>query len=154
VNDFDFLFGTWNVHNRRLRNPLTGSNDWYEFTSTAIEVPLLGGSANLEQYDAAETPNGPIHAIALRLHDATSGRWSISWSTAGSGSFLVPTVGAFADGIGTFLASEELGGRPILVRFIWAPDTASSCRWEQAFSSDDGATWETNWIMNFTRAGA
>jgi hypothetical protein len=26
-------------------------------------------------------------------------------------------------------------------------------RWEQAFSGDGGETWETNWIMEFTRAG-
>jgi hypothetical protein len=151
MNDFDFLFGTWNVHNRRLRNPLSDSSDWYEFESTATEAPLLGGMANLEQYDAEETPNGPIHAIALRLFDQASSRWGIYWSTAGSGSFLVPTIGTFANGIGTFLASEELAARSILVRFIWTPETTSSCRWEQAFSSDDGATWETNWIMNFTR---
>jgi hypothetical protein len=25
-------------------------------------------------------------------------------------------------------------------------------RWEQAFSADDGDTWETNWVMEFSRA--
>jgi hypothetical protein len=29
-----------------------------------------------------------------------------------------------------------------------------SPRWEQAFSADGGANWETNWIMNFTRVTA
>jgi hypothetical protein len=28
---------------------------------------------------------------------------------------------------------------------------ANSCRWRQAFSADGGKTWETNWIMDFTR---
>jgi hypothetical protein len=31
--------------------------------------------------------------------------------------------------------------------------TTSTPRWEQAFSEDGGETWETNWIMDFTRAG-
>ena len=46
-----------------------------------------------------------------------------------------------------------LDGRPITVRFIWSAITASSARWEQAFSADGGATWESNWVMEFARAG-
>ena len=42
-------------------------------------------------------------------------------------------------------------GRPILVRFLWSDITKTTCRWEQAFSVDDGATWEVNWIMESTR---
>lgn len=150
-HDFDFLFGRWKIHNRRLRHPLTGSDEWYEFESTATESPLLGGQANLEQYDAPETPTGPIHAIALRLYDSKSGQWSINWSTAGNGAFGTPTVGSFRDGIGLFFDREEYNGRTILVKFTWTHDGQSSCRWEQAFSSDDGKTWEVNWTMGFTR---
>ena len=40
---------------------------------------------------------------------------------------------------------------PILVRFLWSDITPTTCRWEQAFSVDDGATWEVNWIMESTR---
>jgi hypothetical protein len=29
--------------------------------------------------------------------------------------------------------------------------TANSSHFEQAFSDDAGKTWETNWIMTFTR---
>jgi len=61
-------------------------------------------------------------------------------------------VGRFADGIGLFLADEDFEGRPIKVRFIWTPISATQCRWEQAFSADGGTRWETNWTMNFTRA--
>ena len=38
------------------------------------------------------------------------------------------------------------------VRFLWKHDPPRTARWEQAFSADGGATWETNWIMRFTRA--
>jgi hypothetical protein len=37
------------------------------------------------------------------------------------------------------------------VRYIWSDITETSARWEQAFSVDDGRTWETNLIMEFTR---
>ena len=149
--DFDFLFGRWSVRNRRLRHPLSGSNEWYEFESSSSESPVLGGLGNLEQYDAPHTPNGPIHAVAVRLYDEKSRRWSIYWSTSGSGAFAIPTIGSFKDGIGTFYDRETYNGCPIVVRFTWAHDGPSSCRWEQAFSDDDGKTWEVNWIMEFTR---
>jgi hypothetical protein len=148
-HDFDFLFGRWNIHNRRLRRPLTGSSKWYEFESTSNERPLLSAEGNLEQYDAVHTATGPIHAIAVRLYNAKSHQWSIYWSTAGSGVFGVPTVGAFKDGVGTFFDREEYNSRSIVVRFIWTHNGTSSCRWEQAFSLDDGKTWEVNWIMDF-----
>jgi nicotinamidase-related amidase len=41
-------------------------------------------------------------------------------------------------------------GKPIRVRYLWT-NLSSAPHWEQAFSEDQGKTWETNWTMNFTR---
>jgi hypothetical protein len=61
-------------------------------------------------------------------------------------------VGRFTDdGRGEFYDREELNGRPILVRFVWSEITPTSAHFEQAFSEDDGATWEVNWITDQTR---
>ena len=38
-------------------------------------------------------------------------------------------------------------------RFIWSHITPTSARWEQAFSTDDGASWDVNWRMDFRRVG-
>jgi hypothetical protein len=46
-HDFDFLHGTWRIHNRRLRNPLTGSADWYEFEGRSIERPLWASTTSV-----------------------------------------------------------------------------------------------------------
>ena len=62
-----------------------------------------------------------------------------------------PVRGRFQDGVGTFLADETFNGKPIRVRFTWSKITPASAHWEQAFSPDAGATWETNWVMDFTR---
>ena len=62
--------------------------------------------------------------------------------------------GGFADGVGEFFGNDEHGAAPILVRFRWSGITANGARWEQAFSVDRGETWETNWIMTFTRTGS
>jgi hypothetical protein len=63
-------------------------------------------------------------------------------------------TGTFVDGVGTFYSHEDYKGRPIVVRFLWTPIGPNLARWEQAFSTDDGASWETNWVMDFTRTGA
>jgi hypothetical protein len=61
-------------------------------------------------------------------------------------------LGRFENGLGTFLGDDTFDGRPIRVRFIWSGIAADAARWEQAFSADGGATWETNWIMDFRRS--
>jgi hypothetical protein len=42
--------------------------------------------------------------------------------------------------------------KPIIIRGVWDQITATSCRWFQAVSRDDGKTWQENWIMNWARA--
>jgi hypothetical protein len=58
-------------------------------------------------------------------------------------------IGKFEGNTGTFFGDEEVHGRKVLCRFLWTSGDAP--RWEQAFSDDDGKTWETNWVMEFTR---
>jgi hypothetical protein len=53
--------------------------------------------------------------------------------------------------MGTFQADDTFNGQPIRVRYLWSDITATSCRWQQAFSADGGKTWETNWIMDMRR---
>ena len=60
-------------------------------------------------------------------------------------------IGEFKNGRGEFFNQELFEGRGIYVRFIWSDLAETACRWEQAFSADGGETWETNWIMDFTR---
>jgi hypothetical protein len=36
---------------------------------------------------------------------------------------------------------------------MWSRTDTETPRWEQAFSLDEGKTWETNWIMDATRVG-
>jgi hypothetical protein len=63
-----------------------------------------------------------------------------------------PVHGGFKNGVGEFIYDDTFNGRPIKVRFRWTNITATSAHREQAFSPDDGKTWETNWTMEFTRA--
>jgi hypothetical protein len=151
--DFDFLFGRWRVHHRRLGQRLVGSTSWSEFGGTCDVRPLLGGFANIDD-NVLELPGGTYRAASLRAYHAATGTWSIWWLDGRTPDRIdMPVVGRFVDGVGTFLADDHHGGRPIKVRFHWRTDDPAQPRWEQAFSIDGGASWETNWKMRFTRAG-
>jgi hypothetical protein len=149
--DFDFLHGRWSIHNRRLRDPLTGSSEWYEFDGRSTEQPVWGGSANLEEYEATLPDGTPLRGLALRLYEVSTKRWTIHWSNSASGTLDEPMVGSFTDGVGTFYGFEDYQGRRVFVRFLWTREGARGARWEQAFSIDGGSTWEPNWVMEFTR---
>ena len=151
VHDFDFLFGTWRVRHRRLVERLARSDEWQEFEGTCTAWPILGGAGNLDD-NVLELPGGTYRAISLRTYDPVADRWSIWWLDGRSPERLdPPVVGGFENGIGTFLAPDTFDGRPILVRFLWSIQSGDAIRWEQAFSEDDGATWEVNWVMESTR---
>ncbi len=150
--DFDFLLGRWHVHHRRLDDRLVGCTTWSEFAGTCDARPILGGRGNLDD-NTLELPTGTYRAASLRAYDEATDRWSIWWLDGRHPDRLdVPVVGAFVQGVGPFLAHDQLAGRPIQVRFRWTIEDPGRPRWEQAFSADGGATWETNWTMAFTRA--
>ena len=151
TRDFDFLHGAWRVRNRRLRHALSDANDWDEFDGTTVERPLWDGAANLEEYDAM-APSGQIRGLALRLYAPRARLWSIYWSNSVTGRLDQPMIGAFRDGRGEFRGQDEIEGTMVDVRFVWTASGSQACRWEQAFSADDGDNWEINWVMEFTRA--
>lgn len=152
--DFDFIIGDWEVRHRRLDERLSGCTAWTEFRGTSSTRKILGGFGNVED-NLLCFPQGEVRAAAFRSFDPTSRSWSIWWLDGRAPHRLdTPVVGTFTHGIGTFYANDILNGRPIKVRFIWQADPAACPRWEQAFSADDGRTWETNWTMAFKRSGA
>jgi hypothetical protein len=152
VHDFDFLFGTWTVHHRRLVTRLAGSDEWQEFEGLSRAWPLLDGAGNIDD-NVLELPAGQYRAISLRTYDPKTDKWSIWWLDGRNPSRLdPPVVGGFDDPAhGTFLGPDTFDGRPILVRYLWTIHDRDAIRWEQAFSADDGVTWETNWVMESTR---
>lgn len=152
--DFDFLHGNWDVPNHRLAKRLEGSDDWREFDSRASVRPILHGLGNVDTITADDLPGiGPFEGFTVRLFDPDRRSWTISWASTGSPGHLDPPLaGSFVDGRGTFHGADTHGGRPVRGRFEWSSDHDDSARWEQAFSTDDGETWEVNWIMRFTRA--
>jgi len=148
ANDFDFFIGRWTVRNERLRGRFAGCSDWDVFAATTVCRKVLGGAGNIDEMDV---PERGLHGLTVRLYDATTGLWSLNWADDVARRMFPPVVGRFADGRGVFLGDDSDDGRPVKVRFLWTPSPVAPV-WEQAFSIDGGATWETNWIMRFTPA--
>ena len=148
--DFDWEIGAWSTRLRRLVRPLSGSTEWVEYEGTTVVREVWQGNANLVELDVTGPP-GRIQALSLRLYDPESRQWSLNFASSASGEMAIPSVGRFREGRGEFYSRETLNGRPILVRFVIAPITADSCRFEQAFSPDGGKSWEVNWIATDTR---
>jgi hypothetical protein len=148
-NNFDFLIGTWDSTQRRLREVLNGSDDWYEFPGHTRCWSIFDGAGNI---DEVTFPTLGFSGMGLRLYDAGRDEWSIYWANSTIGLALPPNVGRFDDtGVGIFLCEEVYKGTPIVVRYLWSDITEESARWDQAFSTDKGETWETNWTAEFRR---
>jgi hypothetical protein len=149
-HDFDFEFGTWKTHLRRLTHPLTGSTTWVEYNGTTVVRKVWDGKANLVELEASG-PAGHIEAASWRLYNPDSHQWSLNFANSAGGTVGVPTIGGFTNGRGEFYDQETLNGRAIFVRFVITPVSADSIQFEQAFSDDGGKTWEANWIATDTR---
>lgn len=151
MNDFDFFVGTWTSTNRRLRKRLVGSDDWEEFPGTTVCYRVFDGAANV---DEIAFPTLGYAGMSVRLYDPRTELWSIYWaSSKHPGPLEQPVVGRFTDGVGEFFSDEIQEGQEVRVRYRWSDITDTSARWAQAFSTDGGETWETNWVMDFTRTG-
>jgi hypothetical protein len=149
-HDFDFEIGSWKTHVSRLVHPLSGSTTCVEYDGTSVVRKVWNGRANLTELEV-EGPSGHIEGLSLRLYNPQSHQWSLNLSNSSGGTMAQPTIGEFKNGRGEFYDQETLDGRAIFVRFVFSDITLNSCHFEQAFSADGGKTWETNWVMTFTR---
>ena len=151
MHDFDFEIGSWKAHLRRLVKPLTGSTTWIELEGTSVVRKIWDGKANLGELEVS-AGDKHVEGLTLRLYNPDSRQWRLSWANSNDGLLAVPTVGQFNNqGVGEFYDTEDFNGRAILVRFLFLDVTKDAFRTEQAFSTDGGKTWETNWIGTFTK---
>jgi hypothetical protein len=148
-HDFDFAFGTWKTHIRRLTSPLSGTNDWVEYDGTHTIRKVWNGRANLGELEA-EGPAGHIEALSPRYFDPQNHLWRVSYGNPRDGTLSSPLVGEFKNGRGEFYGEDTYKGRAILVREIYSPVDATTRKLEVAYSADGGRSWETNWIMTDT----
>jgi hypothetical protein len=149
---FDWELGTWTTRVRVLANPMSGeAPKWAEYQGTSVVRPLLDGRANFVELSVAGDA-GKIEGGSLRLFNPQSGQWSLNYASLRNGLLTAPVYGGFdATGRGLFYGQDMLEGRAILMRFVITRVSNNEAHFEQAYSADGGATWETNWIAQDTR---
>ena len=144
---FDFWIGEWDV-NLRVRQDDASWKDMYR--AVARIYPMLEGKAILELWDEAS-----IKGFSLRYYDAGRKEWVLwlNWPAANrSGSSSL--AGTFRHGRGDFFSTYTTqDGTEGISRYSFNDITATSLRWDDAYSTDAGKTWSHNWIMEFSRTG-
>lgn len=149
-HDFDFYEGKWKLHNRKLKTRLNNCTEWTEFESTQEMYRVLNGIGNIDNY-LATFDGVPFEGMSVRLFNPKSKLWSIYWADSIEGKLDPPVVGSFENDVADFYTINTLNGKKILVVFRWDVRDKENPIWSQAFSDDDGKTWEWNWYMYFRK---
>ncbi|MET0857071.1 MAG: hypothetical protein ABWY27_10015 [Telluria sp.] len=150
-HDFDGEIGAWQTRLKRLRNPLSGSTDWIEYAGTTVVRRAVDERANLVELDVSGAA-GRIAGVSMRLYHPASGQWSLHFANLANGEMTDSMQGAFTNGRGIFYGHDTVAGRRVFVRFLVIPQHQDQWRFEQAYSTDGGRTWEDNWIAIDTRS--
>lgn len=149
-HDFDFNFGTWHTHIRRILDPFAGATHAIELNGTVTVHRVWGGRAQLEEIEA-DGPNGHWEGLTLFLYNPASRQWSQSFVNSRSGVLSTGLVGAFRDGRGELYAHDTYQGREILVRGVWSAITPNTHHYEESYSDDGGASWSPVFMAELTR---
>ena len=153
-NDFDFLVGKWVMYHRRLNKRLENCKDWTEFKSTDENHKILYGIGDVDSYYTNEMPGPggtpgdgkPFEGFTLRLFNQNTKLWSLYWVASTTAVLDPPVVGSFENNIGHFFCKDTYNGKKIIVVFRWDARDKNRPVWSQAFSADNGKTWEWNWF--------
>lgn len=148
--DFDFFYGSWKVNGKKLKSRLHNSNEWISFTAKLKCSRMIGGYANIEPF-YTQTNGKDFEAFTLRLFDSAMKLWSIYYAYPSNVTMQNPQVGSFHNNIGWFYARDTWEGKNIIIVYRWDrsdPDKPTMC---QAFSPDNGKTWEWNYLQSFEK---
>ncbi len=148
ARQFDFWIGEWSVQNRHIQK----DNTWRDGDVTRARItPVCGGAALIEEWA------GPLHGnfmngFSLRSFDPAANQWTILlfWTVNGDGAFG-RMRGSFRHGRGEFLSSTQAQDR---TRYSFSDALPETVRWDEAYTKDEGRTWFTDWIMEFSRTRA
>ena len=143
--DFDFLIGKWIMKNKYLNARLANCKEYTEFESTVENSAGLEGMGNFDIV-RRQLPDGKVYeGRTIRTFDPQTHLWRLYWMDSNGGPIDPPVIGSFKDGIGLFFCKDYQVGRPVIIVFRWDKTNPGQPVWGQAFSDDNGKTWEWNY---------
>ncbi|GCE15422.1 DUF1579 domain-containing protein [Tengunoibacter tsumagoiensis] len=156
THSFDPLIGTWSIVNRRKKREYVflpeKEAEWDEFPARSRFEKQLAGRAVAEYWEGTLPSGEKLLGYSVKAFEPTTQQWAITWIDNRNPLDFRPVLGTFEAGAGTFFQIIETpDGQPLHLRLIWDELTESTVRWQQAFSFDEGKSWDTNWVMQFTR---
>ena len=148
--DFDFWIGEWDVMNR---NRPAEEARWYDTGSATSRVyPVVAGCGVVEHW-RGHTFGEFVVGFSLRAFNPQRGQWDLVllWPNQGN-----PRFGALGGGFrhnrGEFFSQNVTAeGDTTYTRFTFSDITPNSLRWQDGSSSDAGRSWESSWIMEYSR---
>ncbi len=147
---FDFWIGEWDVLSR---NRPTDESRWYDTgMATARVYPVVAGCGMVEHWRGHAFGNFLV-GFSLRAFNPQSGQWNLAllWPNSGEPRFG-EMAGGFRHNRGEFYSGGlSADGDTTLTRFSFSDVTPNSVRWQDGFSVDNGRSWNSGWIMEFTR---
>ena len=92
ANNFDFLVGSWNIHNKRKRGKSFWADQepedeamWEEFPASDLVEKDLDGRAVVEHYEATLPSGESVKGLSMKALDPTTINGPLSGSTPETG---------------------------------------------------------------------
>jgi hypothetical protein len=143
--DFDFLVGKWLMKNKHLNARLANCKEYTEFESSVENWDGLEGMGNFDVVRRI-MPDGKVYeGRTVRTFDPQTHLWRLYWMDSSGGPIDPPQIGSFENGVGLFFCKDVQVGRPVIIVFKWDKRNQEKPIWSQAFSDDNGKTWEWNY---------
>ena len=148
--NFDFWIGEWDVINR---NRPPDDSRWFDTgTATARVYPVVAGCGIVEHWRGQAFGNF-LTGFSIRSLNRLTGQWDLVllWPNDGHPRFGT-LVGGFRHNRGELYSRAlSAAGDTTLTRLTFSDITPNSLRWQEGQSTDGGRTWQSGWIMEFTR---
>ncbi|MBV8083824.1 MAG: hypothetical protein JO247_03320 [Chloroflexi bacterium] len=149
-HDFDFNYGTWTTHIKRVLEPFSPASGSVEETGTVSVRKVWEGRAWLEEIEV-DGPKGHWEGATLFVYNPEAHQWTQTYVSGKTGTFEPPTIGSFKDGRGELYAQDTDQGRSILVRGVWSDIQQDSHSYVISYSDDGGKTWVQAFSAHLTR---
>jgi hypothetical protein len=147
AHQFDFWRGDWNVNNRYL---VEGT--WRDVGLAEVRVfPVVGGCGVVELWDGM-LGRQRIRGFSARSWNPSDSTWTLvlNWPQPNRATFSTLT-GTFRHGRGDFITESTGGDGLVITRYTFSDISQGRFRWNDGISRDSGATWRTQWIMEYSR---